>query len=85
MLIMKIYGFVPAKNCKFDKNNFKKELERETGENIKIISEIQEDYYRIKKSSKDSWEEYEFGEYYYGKSKKGKGACLTYFAAFEYV
>lgn len=76
--------FISAKECKYNKRKFLKEFREEVGKNTKLLTKVQEGYYRIKKSAKNSWEEEEFGEYYIGSSEKGRGACLYYFAGFEY-
>lgn len=74
-------GFLKAKDCEFKKENLKKELEKELMENIELITEIQEGYYRIQKS--DEFARYEYGEYCYMPCNKEKGATLYYFAAYE--
>ncbi|MCI8309082.1 MAG: hypothetical protein HFJ45_02500 [Clostridia bacterium] len=76
-------GFLRAKDCNNDKTNFKKSLQEELGENIELITDIQEGYYRIQKS--DFFASSEYGEYCYMPCEKGKGATLYYFAAYELV
>lgn len=77
--------FITAKECKYNKRKFLKELREEAGKNTRLLTKVQEGYYRIKRSAKNSWEEDEFGEYYIGPAEKGRGACLYYFAGFEYL
>lgn len=77
--------FLPAKDCNFNKDNLKNEAEKELMDNIKLITEIEEGYYRLKKSNKDSYEYEEYGEYCYMPCEKGRGAILYYFAAIEFV
>lgn len=74
-------GFIKAKDCEFKKENLKSELEKELMENIELITEIQEGYYRVQKSSE--FERGEFGEYCYMPCEKGKGAVLYYYAAYK--
>ena len=76
-------GFIQAKQCKFNKANFEEELKKELESNIVLKTEICEGYYRICKSEVGSLEEWEFGEYHYKPCKKGKGATLYYYAAYE--
>ena len=65
-------GCLRAKDCDNDKENFEKILQEELMENIKLVTDIQEGYYRIKKS--DFFDMSEFGEYCYVPCEKGKGA-----------
>ena len=76
-------AYISAKECGFDKSNFKEVVEREIMDKINLVTDIQECYYRIKKSN--DWEYDEFGEYCYQPCKKGKGAILIYFGGFEFV
>lgn len=77
--------FITARECKYNKRKFLKELREEAGKNAKLLTKVQEGYYRIKRSSKGSWEENEFGDYYLGPCEKERGASLYYFAGFEYI
>lgn len=75
--------FISAKECDFNKAKFKEVVEHELMDNIRLITDIQEGYYRIKKS--DDYEKEEYGEYCWQPCKKGKGAVLYYFAGIEFV
>ena len=74
-------GFIKAKDCKFNKDNFQKELEKELEFDVKLLTSIEEGYYRVKKST--DWEYEEYGEYCYVPCEKGKGAVLYYYAGFR--
>lgn len=71
-------AYLPAKWCDFNKDNFEKVAKEELGD-IKIITEVQEQYYRCVKAD----EYYDLGEYCYKPCKKGKGATLYYYAGYE--
>ena len=75
-------AYISAKECDFNKTKFKETVEEEIMDKINILTDIQEGYYRIKKSN--DWEYEEYGEYCYYPCEKGKGAVLIYFAGFEF-
>ena len=76
-------GILPAKDCKFNKDNFKKTLEKELEDKVKLLTDIQEGYYRIQKS--DFFDKAEYGDYCYKPCEKDRGATLYYYAGFEYI
>lgn len=52
-------------------------------DNVELLTDIQEGYYRIKKS--DFFERSEYGEYCYVPCTKGKGATLYYYAGYKII
>ena len=81
--MMRITNEMWIKDCDNNKENFKKVLQEELMEEVKLITDIQEGYYRIQKS--DFFASSEYGEYCYMPCKKGRGATLYYFAAYENI
>lgn len=72
-------AFISAKECGNNKDNFLKVLKEELmDDNIELAGEVEEGYYRIKRS--DEWERDELGEYCWAPTQKGRGATLFYMA-----
>ena len=61
---------------------YENELEKELMDDIELITEIQEGYYRVQRTEENLVDEY--GEYCYMPCQKGKGAVLYYFAAYKF-
>ena len=74
-------GYIKAKDCDFNKDNFKNEFEKEAMDKIELLTDVQEGYFRCVKSG--FWEKSEFGDYCYKPCSKGKGATLYYFAGIK--
>ena len=51
-------------------------------DNIELAGEVEEGYYRIKRS--DEWERDELGEYCWTPTQKGRGATLFYMADWKF-
>ena len=73
-------GYVKASECNYDKSKFKEELEKGIGENINLLTDIKEQYYRCVKS-----DDIDYGEYIYKPCEKSRGASLYYYAGFEEI
>lgn len=76
-------AFISAKECENNKDNFLKILKEELmDDNIELAGEVEEGYYRIKRS--DEWERDELGEYCWTPTQKGRGATLFYMADWKF-
>ncbi len=76
-------AFISAKECENNKDNFLKVLREELmDDDIELLEEVREGYYRIKKS--DEWERDEIGEYCWTPTQKGRGATLFYMADWKF-